>query len=169
MEPTINVSTMQWVQIATVLLTGLLAGLFYGYDCSVIKGLGNLSDKAYLQSFQSISKEIINPYFFLSFIGSMIVLPISCWLCYKHNDTLSFYFLLVALLVYAIGVFGVTAFGNVPLNEMLEKIDITNTSSENLKITRDIFETNWNNLHHIRTYASILSFLLSIIACIKTT
>lgn len=169
MEQSINISTTQVLLIATALLTGLLAGLFYGYDCSVIRGLGSLPDEMYIRSFQSISKEILNPYFFISFMGSLMVLPISCWLCYKHNDILSFYFLLVALLVYAIGVFGVTAFGNVPLNEMLEKIDIKNTSSENLKIARDTFETNWNNLHHIRTYASMLSFLLSITACIKTT
>ena len=167
MEPSINFSITQWLLIATVLLTGLLAGLFYGYDCSVIKGLGALPDKMYLRSFQSIDNEILNPYFFMSFMGSLVVLPICCWVCYKNGATNSLYFLVAALIIYVIGVFGVTAFGNVPLNEMLKKIDIENATAESLSQLRNKFETNWNRLHHIRTYASILSFLLTIIACIK--
>jgi len=169
MEPTINVSTVQWMQIATVLLTGLLAGLFYGYDCSVIKGLGNLSDKAYLQSFQSISKEIINPYFFLSFIGSMIVLPIATWLTYKMEVGTSFYLLLIATFVYWIGVFVITGVCNVPLNDLVEQFNISEASEAAIAEMRQKFETEWNLWHHIRTYASIISFLFSIIAAVKRT
>ena len=69
MENTININTFQFFQFASILFTGLLAGLFYGYDCSVIKGLGNLQDDVYLQSFQSINKAIQNPYFFISLIA----------------------------------------------------------------------------------------------------
>lgn len=167
MEQTISFTITQWLQIATVLLTGLLAGLFYGYDCSVIKGLGALPDEMYLRAFQSIDKEIQNPYFFLSFIGSLIVLPICCWFCYKSNSPASFYFSLAALVVYAIGAFGITAFGNVPLNDTLKDINFETASVENLAAIRSKFENTWNNLHHIRTYASILSFLLTILSCIK--
>ena len=74
MENSISLSIVQFFQFNAILLTGLVAGLFYGYDCSVIKGLGNLQDDHYLQLFQSINKEIQNPYFFVSFIGSMLVL-----------------------------------------------------------------------------------------------
>ena len=39
------------IQVAAVVLAGLAAGLFYSYDCSVVNGLGNLSDKEYLSAF----------------------------------------------------------------------------------------------------------------------
>lgn len=38
------------------LLCGLLAGLFYGYSCSVNNGLGRLNDPGYLKAMRSINK-----------------------------------------------------------------------------------------------------------------
>ncbi len=160
-------TTQNLILITTVLLTGLLAGLFYGYDCSVINGLGNLSDKEYLNAFQSISKAILNPYFFLSFMGSLVLLPVATWFTYKGASPISFYFLLAATIVYAVGVFGITVFGNVPLNNLLEQFDISLASAEIISAMRKKFEDSWNVLHHIRTYAAMLSFLLSIISLIK--
>ena len=109
-------------------MVGLIAGLLYGYDCSIIKGFRNLTDREYLGAFQSINRAILNPYFFLSFMGSLLVLPVVTWLSYKAATPNSFYLLLAATVVYVIGVFGVTMFGNVPLNNQLDQFDLANTS-----------------------------------------
>jgi uncharacterized membrane protein len=154
-------------QIAAILLTGLIAGLFYSYDCSVIKGLGNLSDAEYLSAFQSINRAILNPYFFISFMGSLLVLPIAAWLNYKEGGTTSCYLLIAATFVYVIGTFGVTILGNVPLNNFVDRFDITTSSPADIKALRQKFETSWNMLNHIRTYANILSFLLTILSLVK--
>ncbi len=159
--------TKKMIVVIAVLLTGLLAGLFYGYDCSVINGLGNLSDKEYLKAFQSINKSILNPYFFISFMGCLVVLPVAAWLSYKGVSPISFYFLLAATIINLIGVFGITVFGNVPLNNFLERFDISTSSAEAIAAMRQKFENSWNTLHHIRTYAVILSFLLTIISLSK--
>lgn len=151
-------------QIGAVLLTGLLAGLFYGYDCSVIKGLGNLPAKEYLSAFQSINKAILNPYFFISFMGSLVVLPIATWILYKGASPVTFCFLVAATIIYVIAVFGVTIFGNVPLNNALDVFDITTADAYSMEEMRLKFESSWNTLHHIRTYASMLAFLLTIIS-----
>ena len=119
-------------QIATILLTGLVAGLFYGYDCSVIRGLGALPDKSFLSAFQSINREILNLYFFISFMGSLLLLPLATWLNYNSGISNSFYFLLAATLIYAIAVFGVTVFGNVPLNNILDQFNIEKASPAEL-------------------------------------
>src|SRR4051812_31117036 len=92
------------LQLIAIVLTGLLAGLFYGYDCSVINGLGALDDTNYLSSFQAINRAILNPYFFISFMGSLIVLPIATWLGYKEASPAPFYFLLASTGVYIIAV-----------------------------------------------------------------
>lgn len=154
-------------QIAAILLTGLIAGLFYSYDCSVIKGLGNLPDAEYLSAFQSINRAILNPYFFISFMGSLLVLPIAAWLNYKEGGTISCYLLIAATLVYATGTFGVTILGNVPLNNLVDRFDIATASQADIQALRQKFETSWNTLNHIRTFANILSFLLAIISLVR--
>ena len=154
-------------QILAILLTGLIAGLFYGYDCSVIKGLGNLPDQEYLSAFKSINRAILNPYFFTSFMGSVLVLPIAVWLSYKDGSTTSCYFMAAATIAYVAGVFGVTILGNVPLNNLVERFDISKASQADIQMLRQKFESSWNRLHHIRTYANILAFLLTIISLVK--
>jgi uncharacterized membrane protein len=154
-------------QIVAILLTGLAAGLFYSYDCSVIKGLGNLPDPEYLGALKSINRAILNPYFFISFMGSLLVLPIAVWLSYKGGSTASCYLLVAATIVYAAGVFGVTILGNVPLNNLLERFDITTASHADIQAMRQKFETSWNMFNHIRTSSAILSFLLTIVSLVK--
>ena len=152
--------------LATAVVSGLIAGLFYSYSCSVNPGLGALSDSNYLSAMQSINRAILNPVFFCSFMGTLLLLPIST---YQHYGTGNrFYLLLAATLVYAVGTFGVTMFGNVPLNEALAKIDLTNASAQELAEYRSRFEIPWNRLNAIRTYASILAFVLTLIACLTT-
>jgi uncharacterized membrane protein len=169
MEPSklTDMTTGIFFQIVAILLTGLIAGLFYGYDCSVIKGLGNLPDREYLSAFKSINRAILNPYFFMSFMGTMLILPVAVWLSYKEGNTTSCYLLVAATLIYAAGVFGVTVLGNVPLNNLVERFDISAALQTDIQDMRQKIETDWNRLHHIRTYANILAFLLAIISLVK--
>lgn len=152
------------IQVAAVVLAGLAAGLFYSWDCSIVGGLGNLPDNQYLAAFQSINRVILNPYFFMSFMGSVILLPIAAWMTYKTGNTAAFYFMLAAAILYVVGVFGVTIGGNVPLNDMVDKFDIANASSEAIHAMRLKFEGQWNYLQHIRTYAAILAFIAAVIS-----
>ena len=69
--------------------------------------------------------------------------------------------------MYVIGVFGVTMFGNVPLNNQLDQFDLANTSPGGLRAMRQKFEINWNKFNAIRTYAAMLAFLLAIISLLK--
>ena len=163
----ININFIQLSQLIAALFTGLLAGLFYGYECSVIKGLGNLQDEVYLQSFQSINKAIQNPYFFITFMGSLVVLPVATWLSYDKSALLTFYLLLAATGLYVIGVFGVTIFGNVPLNEALDALNLKGATVDEIAKQRSIFETAWNRLHTIRTIAAVVSFALVLMACLN--
>jgi uncharacterized membrane protein len=157
-------TTYTIIQVAAVVLAGLSAGLFYSYDCSVVKGLGNLPDKEYLSAFQSINRAILNPYFFISFIGSLLLLPVAAWLSYKGGPSVSFYYMLAAAILYATGVFGITIGGNVPLNEMLDRFDIANAPAEAIQAMRQKFEAKWNLLQHVRTYAAIPAFILGILS-----
>ena len=76
--------------------------------------------------------------------------------------------LILAMATYFLGVVLVTIFGNVPLNEMLDKVDLNTASSEELGQLRESFEIKWNRLHLIRTISSIISFLILLMAFVQT-
>lgn len=150
--------------IITAVLTALIAGLFYSYSCSVVLGLGKLTDVEYLKAMQNINREILNPLFFISFIGTAVLLPLSTFVFRGHQPV--FIFLLLATLAYLIGVFGVTVGGNVPMNDILDKFDISTSTTEAIKQMRATFENRWNFLNNIRTLFSLISILMVVCACI---
>lgn len=145
------------ILIVTVVMTGLIAGLFYAYSCSVNPGLHRMDDRGYLSAMQNINRAILNPVFFMSFMGTLVLLPLSTIL---HYGKPGFWWLLIAAVVYAIGVFGVTMAANVPLNDMLDKLDLKNASAERLAEYRGQFEETWNRWHGVRTWAGVVSFVV---------
>ncbi|GAB4024443.1 anthrone oxygenase family protein [Spirosoma koreense] len=160
--------TLQTIVLAAAALTTtLIAGLFYGYLCSVNPGLNRLPDLMYLSAMQSINRAILNPVFFLSFVGALVLLPLSAWLQYSQPMPVRVWLLLGASVLYVTGVFGVTVFGNVPLNEALDAVDLETASVPELATHRTAFEGPWNKLHTIRTLASILTSMLVIAACLS--
>src|SRR5699024_4624963 len=155
------------LKIIAVLLSGMEAGLFYAFQYSIVNGLGLLSDKAYLLSVQAINKAILNAVFDVSSMGCLVVLPIASWLTYRNGDSAAFIFLLAATALYFAGVFGVTIFGNVPLNETLARFNIHAATPKELASLRELFEYPWNRYNLIRTIAAIISFLLTILSILK--
>ncbi|MDM1555250.1 DUF1772 domain-containing protein [Chryseobacterium indologenes] len=150
--------------LITAVLTALIAGLFYAYSCSVVLGLGKLSDAEYLKAMQNINREILNPVFFMSFMGAAVLLPVSTF--FLRGEQSVFIFLLLATLAYLIGVFGVTVVGNVPMNDQLDRFDISGSTTEAIKQMRDNFENRWNFLNNIRSVFSVISITLLVCACI---
>jgi uncharacterized membrane protein len=153
---------------ASTFLTGLIAGLFYSYSCSVNLGVSKLSDLEYLKAMKSINKEILNPWFFLSFTGSFVVIPLTTWLYYQSNgpDT-SCYLLLGASIVYMVGVFGLTIVGNVPLNNSLDRLELGRVTQQEIKAKRFDFEIPWNRFHFIRMLANVVAFAILVLAIVN--
>ena len=150
----------------TIILSGLVAGLLYGYACSVNPGLHKLGNKEYLSAMQSINTAILNPVFFTTFMGSLVMFCFTAFQL-RTRQTEAFYCILIAMLIYMIGVFGVTIFVNVPLNNRLASFNISAASERELFGMRAIFEKRWNTFHLIRTIASVAAFVLSIITLTK--
>ncbi|MEO1655830.1 MAG: anthrone oxygenase family protein [Bacteroidota bacterium] len=148
--------------LAAVLLTGLSAGFFYAWQVSVIPGTYKVADSVYLASMQSINRAILNPAFFLVFMGPMLFLILST--VYHYQQSLPFWFLLAATLLYIGGAFGVTAMGNVPLNDQLDVMQLADLSTQKAAEFRRYYEVNWNRLHLIRTVFAVLSFLSALLA-----
>lgn len=158
----------QLTLIAATLLTGLSAGLCFIWTNTITPGIGRLEDLGYLQAFQQMNRVILNPLFFLIFFGPVILIPLSTYLL-KGAPTQVVWIVGTASLLYAIGLGLITIFGNVPLNEILDKSPLAHMSLDELKALRGQFEVRWNRLHLIRTLTSALAFLLLIITCLTAS
>ena len=158
-----EISIKSFILFGSVVLTGLSAGLFYSWSVSVIPGTQKIADPAYLATMQSINRAILNPAFFLIFFGSMIFLSISS--IYEfHTAKVTFWLLLSASIFYLVGTVGVTALGNVPLNDQLEVLELAKMNTNKIAEFRIFYESNWNRLHLIRTVFAVISFLLTVLA-----
>jgi uncharacterized membrane protein len=153
--------------LISALLSTLIAGLFYGYSCSVNPGLGKLGDEEYLRAMQSINLAILNPVFFASFMGTVLVLPLTAWLNYSAPAGPAVYYLATASALYIVAVFGLTLFGNVPLNNALAAFDIDAANGIEISEQRRSFEVPWTRYHFIRTLASIATFVLVVLGILK--
>lgn len=150
----------------TAVLTALIAGLFYAWSVSITLGLLRVSDAEYVSVMQSTNRAIQNPIFFAAFFGAQILLPVCLYLFYGQGAR--FLFLLGAFVIYTIGVMGVTIFGNVPLNNRLDRFEMQTASAQEISAARKNHEGVWNNLNTVRTVSSTLAIALVIIACLQS-
>ena len=159
-----EISIKLTVLILATLLTGLSAGLCFTWSNAVTTGLSRLDDISYLAAFQQMNRTILNPTFFVVFLGPVLVITVSAFL-QKNSATPVVWMMIAAAILYFAGVALVTVFGNVPINEVLNNTDLDAINSIDAQTLRMRFEHDWVKLHRIRTYASGISFLLLILVC----
>ncbi len=152
------------VLMTGIVLTGLTAGLCFTWGNAVTPGIGQLDDFQYLKSFQAMNRAIINKTFLFVFFGPFPLLFISAYLF--KNMPVSFWFILAAAVLFFAGLVLVTIFGNVPLNEILDKSQLETLAKVELQELRQKLEQPWNQWHTIRTISTTLSFILLLIGII---
>jgi uncharacterized membrane protein len=153
------------ILIIAATLTALMAGLFYAWSVAVMPGFARLKDREFVAAMRATNRAIQNPVFFAAFFGAPVFLVISTVL--HFNQSGRFWFLLAAIVIYLTGTFGVTIFGNVPLNNTLDRFDLDSATDEETARQRANFERRWNNLNMIRAVSSTLAVILSVIACLN--
>jgi uncharacterized membrane protein len=141
-----------------------MAGIFFTWSNAVKPGIGKLNDIDYLSALQSMNRVILNSLFLIVFIGTIIsvaLVPVFHFHFYPKNI---FWLLILIVIIYWVGVFSVTVFGNIPLNEILDKRNLSVMNPNDLSLLRDSIENRWNNFNLIRSISSAVSFLLLIIS-----
>ena len=159
MQLTLNLTSL----LATTFLTGLTAGLCFTWANAVTPGIGRLDDLGFLHAFQQMNRAILNPIFIVVFMGPTITHIANIFL-FKSTSPTVFWLILTAAILYLIGLVLMTILGNVPLNEMIDKVDLLSATPEELKSLRDQFEIRWNRFHMVRTITTSLSFALLIVS-----
>ena len=141
---------------------GLMAGVFFIFSNTVMSALARLQPPQGIAAMQSINRTILNPLFFVAFLGTAatsILLAISLLWRWQQPGAV---YLLAGSLLYLVGAILVTIVFNVPMNEALETVEPESVEAANLW-TR--YLTNWTAWNHVRTVASFLgavSFILAL-------
>ena len=142
--------------VIIILQIGLTSGLLFIFAFAVNPGLARLSEEEYFRAMKYINIVILNPIFFLVFMGPLITMPILTYMSW--NDSSMFILIPISTILYLLGVLLITAIKNVPLNNKLEKLNSTE-----FKGVFIWYRKPWNYWHNIRTFFSMISFLILII------
>lgn len=138
---------------------GLLAGLFYGYACSVMPGLDDAADATVVDAMQSINRAIENPVFFATFMGAP-ALAAWAWLNERKRGTAAARRWIAAGALAGGLCLLVTVAFNIPLNDQLEQAGTPQHLAQagQLAQVRDDFETPWVVWNVVRTVAVVAAF-----------
>lgn len=124
-----------------VLATGLLAGFYYAYACSVMIALGKFDDKTFVDVMNKINVVVVNPVFMLSFLGS-IVFSIAAGACYLRSDLRPVLIWIAVGLALNVASFAITGGFNIPLNNQLATADNAQGTVD-FAALREQFEVPW--------------------------
>jgi uncharacterized membrane protein len=139
--------------LATV-LCGLQAGTYYTWATGVMPGLARVDDHGFVSTMQHVNVAIVNPVFMLSFLGAPLLAAAAVLTSAPAARPWT-----VAALLLAVATVGVTAAGNIPLNDALAAAGPVDRISD-LGAAREHFETLWVRWNVLRTLTSTGSLAL---------
>ena len=151
--------------ILATLLCALVAGLLFAFAIVTMPGIKSLNDGEFIRAFQVMDGVIQNnqPIFMLVWIGSALTLLLTAVLGFGQLDLAGKGILLIATLLYIIGVQLPTGMINVPLNNQLQTLDVEKLDTSSQTTARLNFEPRWNQWNNIRTVIATLVTTLLIL------
>ncbi len=146
--------------LATIVF-GIMAGFFWTYTFNVNLAMSQVDGETYARVQSLFNVNVRHPIFFSFFFGGGFFSVAAVLANLKQWKTISFWFLVMAVLVYIIGVILYTKQVNLPLNYYTESWQPTN-------LPKDWMETRerWNEANVVRVTASFLPFTLCVIALV---
>jgi uncharacterized membrane protein len=157
------------VLLTAALLCSLVAGFLLAFAIVVMPGIAHLDDRGFIRAFQVIDRVIQNhqPVFMLLWAGSALTLLAATLLGVFQLPDGDRMLIIIAALIYFLGVQLPTVRINVPLNNELQKLHPTTMSESTYKHARDNFERTWNRWNLIRTACSVLVSALLLIVLVR--
>jgi uncharacterized membrane protein len=137
---------------------GLMAGVFFAFSNFVMKALDRTQGIA---AMQSINVLVLNPLFLGIFVGTAVACGFLAMYSLLRWQGSGSAYLLAGSALYLLGTFGVTMAFNVPLNNILARIDAS--KPEAVQAWRS-YVVSWTRWNHVRTIAALAAMAGLIIA-----
>jgi uncharacterized membrane protein len=150
------------VLMVAAFLCSLVAGLLFA-AAVVMPGFRTLDDGSFIRAFQVVDRVIQNnqPLFLFVWVGSVLAVVAAMVLGLWTVTGIDRLLVVIAALVYLLGVQAPTITINIPLNNQLQKLDVATMTGTARQDARETFEARWNRWNAIRTAcASVVSVLL---------
>ncbi|MGC3873958.1 DUF1772 domain-containing protein [Halomonas sp. GXIMD04776] len=141
--------------------SGLIAGLFCVFSNFMMRALAWIPTPTGIAAMQAINRAIVNPAFLVAFFGTGVAFALAVLLGWRQLDSASLAWAIAGGAAYLIGGIGVTLAFNVPLNDRLASAD---PDSEEGSAAWAIYLVTWVRWNHLRSIATLISTLCSIIA-----
>jgi len=158
--------TYEWTLYFCLFLalwSAVIGGTFAAFSEFVMSGLLRAAPAGGIESMQHINKTVIGT----QFVAGIMVIPVFSILFAIYAFTVfsgaALITLILAPIVYVTTVFLMTMFGNVPMNNKLDRLDHTSAEAA---VYWGTYGRVWTRLNHIRSLGSILTAGLYIIAAV---
>lgn len=148
--------TKAWI-IACCSLAAVNGGVFFAFSNFVMRALHRLGPSAATDTMRSINVVVITPSFMTILFGTGVAGLITTALAFRSGNEP--WLVLTAALIFLVGCNGVTAFGNVPLN---------NAIAASPPMAWSQFYPAWSKFNHVRTVACLLSSAIFAIAALRS-
>jgi uncharacterized membrane protein len=162
-----------WWQLCLMIFTlssALVGGLLFAFSSFVMRGLDQAGPAAAITTMQGINRTVFTPWVMIPFMGTApfgLILTILAWTMEVSGSPI---LITLAAAIYIVGVVGVTAFGNVPLNEALDKVDVDQAKDHQqddlLAPKWQQYFASWTRLNHLRTFLAYVAALLAMLGLI---
>ncbi|MFF0745821.1 DUF1772 domain-containing protein [Streptomyces sp. NPDC004111] len=139
-------TTQSVTLVAATVGTGLMAGLYFAFDISVMPGLGRGDDHTYVTAMRNINEAIDNGLFGLLFLGAFLATGIAAVQQQRGGRPDAARWGWTAFALYGLSLL-VTAVVNIPLNVQLARAGSDPTAA------RSRFGNRWTSGNMIRTVA----------------
>lgn len=156
-----SLSLLDVVALVAALGSGVVAGIFFAFSTFVMKALGALPPAQGVAAMQAINVAVVNAWFLTLFFGTAVtgaILIIASIL--RWHDRIAVYWLVGGVL-YIVGTLLVTMMFNVPRNEALAGVVLSN--AEGARLWQEYLST-WTAWNHVRTAAALAAALSLVIA-----
>ena len=155
---------MPVVGTTALLGSALVGGVFFAFSSFVMKALAKVSTSEGIAAMQSINVVVINPSFLGAFMGTAVLSLAATGLALTRWGHPSASFFLGGAIFYLVGTFLITILGNVPLNDQLAAVSVSDP------VAVEVWEhylARWTMWNHVRTAAAMMAALLYTLGLIQ--
>lgn len=158
--------TYEWplyFSLFLALWSAVIGGVFSAFSEFVMSGLLRTTPAGGIEAMQHINRTVIRTQFVAGIFAIALFSILFAVYCATVFDGAAMIALVLAPLIYLPTVFGMTLFGNVPMNRQLERLDPTSPETEAYWA---VYGRNWTRLNHVRTLGSILTAGVYLVAAV---
>lgn len=134
---------------ATLVTTGLVAGVYFCFAVAIMPGLAHVDDRTFIDFLQQVNKRIENPVFFSCFFGAPILGVISIVQTRRLGTAEAGRWIIAGVALAFVGML-ITMGGNIPLNNKIDDAGDPAKVADPAKLREDV-ENTWIAWNMART------------------